>query len=181
MGGKNFGTTDVEEATPFAKVIYLIMQEFAEHSDDYKTFAQNIYQAKLLTADIHQLQLELFCDLLIANSYANIGIAKKAEIIYNDVLKRAETSAMFNIIMLAKYFIARLLLKNSREEALLIINDTLALLQKSNNQAKIFYVLFEKLFIDTVKEYDISSINLDSEEQKLALATSDGKLSRLVN
>ena len=43
------------------------------------------------------------------------------------------------------------------------------------------YVLFEKLFIDTVKEYDISSINLDSEEQKLALATSDGKLSRLIN
>ena len=182
LSGKNFGTTDVEEATPFAKVIYLIMQEFAEHSDDYKTFAQNIYQAKLLTADIHQFQLELFCDLLIANSYANIGIAKKAESIYNDVLKRAETSAMFNIIMLAKYFIARHLLKNLREEeALLIINDTLALLQKSNNQAKIFYVLFEKLFIDTVKEYDISSINLDSEEQKLALATSDGKLSRLVN
>ena len=182
LGGKNFGTTDVEEATPFAKVIYLIMQEFAEHSDDYKTFAQNIYQAKLLTADIHQLQLELFCDLLIANSYANIGIAKKAESIYNDILKRAETSAIFNIIMLAKYFIARLLLKNSREEdALLIINDTLALLQNRNNQAKIFYVLFEKLFIDTVREYNISSINLDSEEQKLALATSDGKLSRLVN
>ena len=182
LSGKSFGTTDVENATPFAKVIYLIMQEFAEHSDDYKAFAQNIYQAKLLTADIHQLQLELFCDLLIANSYANIGIAKKAESIYNDVLERAESSAIFNIIMLAKYFIARLLLKNSREEeALLIINDTLALLQKSNNQAKIFYVLFEKLFIDTVKEYDISSINLDSEEQKLALATSDGKLSRLVN
>ena len=182
LGGKNFGTTDVEEATPFAKVIYLIMQEFAEHSDDYKTFAQNIYQAKLLTADIHQLQLELFCDLLIANSYANIGITKKAESIYNDILKHAETSAIFNIIMLAKYFIAQLLLKNSREEeALLIINDTLALLQKSNNQAKIFYVLFEKLFIDTVREYNISSINLDSEEQKLALATSDGKLSRLVN
>ena len=182
LSGKSFGTTDVENATPFAKVIYLIMQEFSEHSDDYKAFAQNIYQAKLLTADIHQLQLELFCDLLIANSYANIGIAKKAESIYNDVLERAESSAIFNIIMLAKYFIARLLLKNSREEeALLIINDTLALLQKSNNQAKIFYVLFEKLFIDTVKEYDISSINLDSEEQKLALATSDDKLSRLVN
>ena len=182
LSGKSFGTTDVENATPFAKVIYLIMQEFAEHSDDYKTFAQNIYQAKLLTADIHQLQLELFCDLLIASSYANIGIAKKAESIYNDVLERAESSAIFNIIMLAKYFIARLLLKNSREEeALLSINDTLALLQKSNNQAKIFYVIFEKLFIDTVKEYDISSINLDSEEQKLALAISDGKLSRLVN
>lgn len=182
LAGKNFGTTDVEEATPFAKVIYLILQEFSEHSSDYKTFAQNIYQAKLLTADIHQLQLELFCDLLIANSYANIGITKKAESIYNDVLDRAEKSAIFNIILLAKYFIARLLIATTRqEEALLIINDTLALLQKNNNQAKIFYVLFEKLFIDTVREYDISSINLESEEQKLALATSDGKLSRLAN
>ena len=182
LAGKNFGTTDVEDATPFAKVIYLILQEFSEHSSDYKTFAQNIYQAKLLTADIHQLQLELFCDLLIANSYANIGITKKAESIYNDVLDRAEKSAIFNIILLAKYFIARLLISTTRqEEALLIINDTLALLQKNNNQAKIFYVLFEKLFIDTVREYDISSINLESEEQKLALATSDGKLSRLAN
>ena len=98
------------------------------------------------------------------------------------MLDRAEKSAIFNIILLAKYFIARLLIATIRqEEALLIINDTLALLQKNNNQAKIFYVLFEKLFIDTVREYDISSINLESEEQKLALATSDGKLSRLAN
>ena len=74
------------------------------------------------------------------------------------------------------------MLTNSRqEEALLIINDTLALLQKSNNQAKLFFVLFEKLFIDTVQEYDITSINIDSEVQKLAIETADGKLSRLVN
>ena len=74
------------------------------------------------------------------------------------------------------------MLTNSRqEEALLIINDTLALLQKSNNQAKLFFVLFEKLFVDTVQEYDITSINIDSEVQKLAIETADGKLSRLVN
>ena len=77
---------------------------------------------------------------------------------------------------------ARLRISESKiEEALLIINDTLALLQKYNNQAKILYVLFEKLFIDTVKSQDISAVNIESEEQKLVMLTADGKFSRLMN
>ena len=73
------------------------------------------------------------------------------------------------------------LIENNIEEALLIINDTLAMLQKYNNQAKIIYILFEKLFIDIVKKEEITAVNIQSEEQKLALASSDGKLSRLLN
>ena len=131
---------------------------------------------------MHQKQLELFCDLLIAYSYANIGIEQKALAIYNDIIGLAEKSSIFNILILAKYFIAKLKNSNSqKEEALLIINDTLALLQKYNNQAKIFYVLFEKLFIDIVKAEEISSINIESEEQKLLIETTDGKLARLMN
>lgn len=64
---------------------------------------------------------------------------------------------------------------------MLIINDTLALLQKYNNQSKIIYILFEKLFIDLVKNEEFSSIDIESEEQKLALITSNGCLSRLTN
>ena len=182
LAGKEFAPSNAENATPFSKVIYLILQEFSTHHDDFKTFAQNIYQAKLLAADLHQLQLELFCDLLIAYSYANIGLTKKAESIYRDILAKSENSAIFNILVLARYFMARLKLSEAAaEEALLIINDTLALLQKYNNQAKILYVLFEKLFIDTVKAEEISAVNIESEEQKLALVSSDGKLARLLN
>ena len=182
LNGKNFAPSGIEQATPFSKVVYLILQEFATHKDDYKTFAQNIYQAKLLASDLHQMQLELFCDLLIAYSYANIGIQQKAEIIYKDVLEKAEKSAIFNIISLARYFMALLKLSQSKvEEALLLINDTLAFLQKYNNQPKIIYILFEKLFIDIVKEKELSFVDLESEEQKLALAASDGNFARLVN
>ena len=181
LNGKGYAPSKIEDATAFSKVIYLILQEFAEHAKDYKTFAQNIYQAKLLAADLHQYQLEKFCDLLIAYSYANIGLTKKAEFIYNDVLDKAEKSAIFNIAALAKYFIALLKLSESEiEGALLIINDTLALLQKYNNRSKIIYVLFEKLFVDTVKNEGISSVNIESEEQKLALATANGKLAGLI-
>ena len=181
LQGKSFSTSNVENAPAFSKVIYLILNEFAYHLNDYKTFAQNIYQAKLLAAEIHQTQIEMFCDLLIAYSYANIGIKQKAEIIYNDVLQKAESSAIFNIYTLAKYFLALLYLSdNKQNEALLIINDALALLQKNNNQAKIIYVLFEKLFIETAKALDLTSIDVESETQKLTLAIGDGELARLL-
>lgn len=181
LNGKSFSTSNVENASKFSKVIYLILQEFAFHKEDYKTFAQNIYQAKLLASDIHQTQIEMFCDLLIAYSYANIGIKQKADIIYNDVLEKANNSAIFNIATLAKYFIARLYISDNRlDEALLIINDTLALIQKYNNQAKIIYVLFEKLFIEIIKTMELDTIDISSEEQKLSLAVENGELSRLL-
>lgn len=181
LEGKSFSTSNVESATTFSKIIYLIIQEFAYHKDDYKTFAQNIYQAKLLAANIHQTQIEMFCDLLIAYSYSNIGIKEKALVIYNDVLDKAEQSAIFNILTLAKYFIAKInITENKLNEALIIINDTLALLQKYNNQAQIIYVLFEKLFIETVRKLELDSIDLTSEEQKLALAVENGALKRLL-
>ena len=182
LSGSDYAPSDIENASAFSKVIYLILQEFSAHKNDYKAFAQNIYQAKLLASDIHQYQLELFCDLLIAYSYANIGLIKKASSIYLDIIEKSEHSAIFNILTLAKYFMAKLkLIENNIEEALLIINDTLAMLQKYNNQAKIIYILFEKLFIDIVKKEEITAVNIQSEEQKLALASSDGKLSRLLN
>ncbi len=181
MCGKSFSTSNIENAPAFSKVLFLILNEFAYHKSDYKTFAQNIYQAKLLASDIHQTQIEMFCDLLIAYSYANIGIKQKAEIIYNDVLNKAEKSAIFNIFVLAKYFLALLYISDSRlNEALLIINDTLALLQKYDNQAKILYILFEKLFIETIKSQELNSFDIESEEQKLSLAVKNSGLTALL-
>lgn len=168
LAGKVYSTGNMEEYSAFSKIIFLILQEFSKLKDDYKTFAQNIYQAKLLALEIHQHEIEMFCDLLIAYAYAKIGITKKAESIYNDVLEHAEESAMFNILSLAKYFLAQLkAAANQAETALLLINDTLALTQKYNNQSKIIFAIFEKLYIEIVKEHDIKSIDIDLEEQKL--------------
>ena len=181
LKGKSCPTSNIEYATKFSKVIFLILQEFEYHKDDYKIFAQNIYQAKLLASEIHQTQIEMLCDLLIAYSYANIGIKQKAEIIYKDVLEKSENSAIFNILILAKYFLALLYIsENKQSEAMLIINDSLALLQKYNNQAKIMYVMFEKLFIETAQSLELGSIDIEMEKQKLALASKDGELSRLL-
>ncbi len=182
LAGKNYAPSNIEEASPFSKVIFLILQEFSVLKDDYKRFAQNVYQAKLLAGDLHQYEIELFCDLLIAYSYSKIGIEKKALSIYTDVLETAEKSAMFNILALARYFISILKISSgSVEEALLLINDTLALLQKYNNQSKIMYVLFEKLYIQTAKDLNISAVDVETEEQKLLSANTDNYLNRILN
>ena len=182
LAGKDFNPVNVENITTYSKVIYLILQEFADHLNDYKSFAQNIYQAKLLAADIHQKQLELLCDILIGHSYANIGIVKKAEAIFNDVLEQSKNSAIFNTIMLANYFIAKLKIKKKETEgALLIINDSLAYIQNHSKEARIIYALFAKLLIDIVKENEISFINIETEQEKLKQLFPNNELKRLLD
>ncbi len=82
LADKVYTTGNIEEVSAYSKVIYLILQEISVLTDDYKRFAQNIYQAKLLALDLHQKELELFCDLLIAYAYSKIGIEEKQ----NDLL-----------------------------------------------------------------------------------------------
>ena len=168
LAGKVYDTENIEEYTAFSKVIFLILQEFSKFKDDYKKFAQNIYQAKLLATEIHQKEIEMLCELLIAYSYSQIGIKEKAEAIYKDIANSAEKSAMFNILCITKYLQAKLnIFSNDTESALLLINDTLALIQKYNNQSKILFAIFEKLYIEIAKEHEISSIDIESEELKL--------------
>ena len=89
--------------------------------------------------------------MLIAYSYSKLGINEKADAIYKDVEEQAEKSAMFNILMIAKYLIAELkLIQKKEEEALIIVNDALAMIQKYANSAKILYVLYEKLYLKIV-------------------------------
>ncbi len=168
LAGKEYNIKNVENYSAFTKTILLILQEFSLLKDDYKRFAQNIYQAKLLAYDIHQKEIELFCDLLIAYSYFKIGLPEKSLIIYQDILETAEKSAMYNIILLTKYFLA-LQKKDSGEieASLLLINDSLALIQKYNNQSKIFFAIFEKLYIEVFRSQESSSIDIESEENKI--------------
>ena len=135
----SLGSTDVTifstTFSPFAKVIYLILQEAERLTDNYKQFAQNIYQAKLLSIDINQKELELICDLLIGYAYMKVGVAQKAEIIFNDVLNTAERLLLFNVICIARYLKVKLLINNSeKEKALLIINDSLADIRKNGKR-----------------------------------------------
>ncbi len=180
IAGKNFAPSQTEEASPFSKIIYLILHEFSENNNNYKIFAENIYQAKLLASDIHQTQIEMFCDLLIGYSYSKMQIPQKALSIYNDVLEKAENKAIYNLVLLSKYFIAKLKIATSDyDDAILIINDSIALLQE-NNKSSLLYAIFEKLFVDLIQAHKMPSIDAELEIEKLKRLSPNGELLRLV-
>lgn len=182
LNGEQFIPSNVENATPFSKVIYLILQEFSEHKYNYKEFAQNIYQAKLLASDIHQAQLELLCDTLIAYSYANMEIYEKAESIYDDIIENSKKMGVFSMVVLAGYFKARMKIsQNKTDEAFVIINDSLVLIQRYNNYAKLFYALFEKLFIEIAQNNGIENVDVDSEIMKLKMLIPENSFNILMN
>lgn len=169
LADKVYTVGNIEEYSPYSKVIFLILQELSSLENDYNKFAQNIYQAKLLSIDIRQKELELLCDLLLGYAYSKAGINEKADYIYNDVLLITEKSAMFSLMMLTKFLISKLLiLKAKKEEALNLINDALAIIRKkNNNMAKILFALFETLYISIAKEGTLIPCDIEVEEMKL--------------
>ncbi len=181
LTGKKFAPNGAEEASAFSKVVFLILQELSELKNNYKLFAQNIYQAKLLASDLHQIQLEYLCDMLIAYAYSKVGVSRKAGAIYNDILQKTENSAIFNIFILVKYLMVKdMLISENVEEALLIINDMLAELQKKNNESKVFYAMFEKLYIDVAIKYKLPNVDIQAEQKKLEQVSPNGELDRIV-
>ena len=181
LAGKSFAPSNTENTTSFSKIIYLILQELASLTDNYKQFAQNIYQAKLLASDLNQKQLEYICEILIGYAYAQSDVYVKADAILNDIKDKAESSAMFNILIITRYIIAKnKLRKGEVEDALLIINDTLADIQKRDNQAQVFYAMFERLFIEVAQKQKLPSININVEFRKLLQVSQNGELERIV-
>jgi len=181
VAGKNYIPTNIELATPFSKIIYLLLNELSKLEDDYKSFAQNVYQAKLLAGDMHQTQLEYLCEALIGHAYAKAGVKVKAEAILSDIIEKAGNSAIFSVVAIAKYILAKIKIgKNELDDAIILINDSLADIQKYNNQAKIYYAMFERLFVDVAQKQKSISVDIDIEMNKLKVISPNGELERIV-
>ena len=177
LADKTYAMEDIEKASAFSKIVYLILQEFNNLQEDYNTFAQNIYQAKLLAIDINEKEVELFCDLLIAYAYFKSDYIEKANSIYRDVLEFAQHSSILSITILAKFFIAELEKHFSPSDALVTINDALNLLKHKNCESKILFAILLKLYIQIMHDNN-ANFDLESDEQKL-YALQD-KLSSLI-
>ena len=181
IAGKDYDIENIEDAPAFSKIIYLILQEFSEQNINWKNFAQNIYQAKLLASDINQLMLKEFCELLIAYAYAKCEVYKKAENIFKDIIDKSEACANINVLLFAKYFYAELKLqKGEYESALLMINDSISFINSNVPKAIIMLALYRYLLIKTVKSSGLNFIDTESEMQNLSKLLPNGELSGII-
>ena len=168
LAGRIYSIGNIEEYSAFSKLIFLILQEIAGVKNNYKSFAQNIFQAKLLAEDIQQYEIKLLCDLLIGYAYMKEQDTAKADIIFNDVIKISNNAGMFGMNIIAKYFLALLdIYTENTETAMLNINNIFARLRDKDNQASLLFVLFETLYIQTAKQFQLTSVDTETETKKL--------------
>lgn len=146
ISGKKYTPSNIEYATAFSKVIFLILQELSNLNENYKPFAQNIHQAKLLAEEIHQTQIEYICDLLIGYAYTKIDVPQKGYAIFNDISEKSKESGIFMTELLSEYFSAKTELDFGNDEnAQEIINTVLEKLAQKQAEDTVFYTLFKNL------------------------------------
>ena len=56
----------------------------------------------------------------------------------------------------------------------------LAELQKKNNESKVFFAMFEKLYIDVAVKYKLSGVDVQAEQKKLEQVSPNGELDSIV-
>ena len=134
-----------------------------------------------MAADIGEKQLEYFCEPLIAYAYHEAGADLKSNTIISDIINQSEHSNIFGINVISKYFKLQNLFDNTNvEEALKIINDVLSSLQKNQNEAQVFYAMYQRAFVDILKQQNNTSINIEAELHKLIQISETGKLNKII-
>lgn len=129
----------------FSNIIFNITKAF-NNTDDYKKFANNIYQAKISAKTQKLLQVELICDLLIGYSYFGLNQTEKASSIYYNVLEISTENGLKLVTYISWYLISLLKLKqNDIEMAFGIANNAIVQLEKDNSSGDFLFFLFRML------------------------------------
>jgi len=128
----------------FSKSLFNILRAFNEDREDYKKFAEDIYQAKMGAKADKLYQVELICDLLIGYAYFNLGEDKKSEYIYNNALETGSKNGLKLVIYTAWYLISTLKFRQDDIKiAHGIANNAAIQLEKDSNSSELLLLLFK--------------------------------------
>lgn len=134
----------VSKGDKFGEYLLNIIDAFKNHKDNYNTFAETIYKAKVVAKRLKLFQLELFADLLIAYAYIQFDSFKKAEYIITEIITQTNIIGMTNILYISWYVLSELYLKMHKfKGAYSILNNSLIQLEKSNNASEYLLMLFK--------------------------------------
>lgn len=135
---------NISKGDKFGEYLFNIISAFTNHKDDYNTFAETAYKAKVKAKKYKLFQLELFADLLIAYAYIQVESFKKAEFIITEIISQTNIIGMTNILYIAWFVLSELYLKMHKfKVAYNIINNSLIQLEKSNNTSEYLLMLFK--------------------------------------
>ena len=135
---------EISDNDRFGSVIYNIISAFVLLNGDYTQFAENIYRAKVFAKNNRLHQLELFCDLMIGDSYMELNSFQKADSIIYKIIKETNKNGMTTLLYVTWYVMSELHLKqNKYDVAFGIVNNSLIQLEKNNTTSPYLLMLFK--------------------------------------
>lgn len=115
-----------------SQIIRSFIVAFELFDGDYNTFAQNIYQVKLLARGLKDSFWGLLSDLLIGYAYQKLNSFVKAKVIFKDVASIAQKSGMIYVSILSNWFMANLYYDiHEYDNATKLIGDNIIIISRS--------------------------------------------------
>ncbi len=132
------------EDNKFSAIIYHVIEAFTRCKHDYKVFAEEIYEAKILAKQYHLSQIELFTDLMIGYAYMKLCSFRKASAIIYQIIRTANENGLNNLLYMAWYVMSELNMAEGKYIVTKgIVNNSLIQLEKMDNSNEYILMLFK--------------------------------------
>ncbi len=155
----------LEENNKFSGIIYHIIEAFSRCRHDYKIFAEEIYQAKILAKKYHLFQIELFIDLMMGYAYLKLCSFRKASAIIYHIIKTANECGLTNLLYIAWYVMSELNLAEGKYIVTKgILNNALIQLEKGDDSNPYILMLYK------YNMYKVLRFKGEIENSKICLA-----------
>lgn len=99
---------------PFTEIVYHIIKTFTQYKDNPKEMAKEIYKSKLVAKESFVFPFELFADLVIGYSYAELKSYYKASSILYEVVKTSKDKGLNAVTFMAWYVLSIMNMKQGR-------------------------------------------------------------------
>ncbi len=131
----------------YSKILFPTLQALISlQYQDWNNVGNYIYNAKIEANSLHFHQIELFCELLIAYAYENLGSAKKAKQIYCNVTDISSDKGLKNITAMSWYLNAKSELSQGNfEVASSIANNAIVSIENDENASAMLVMMFKAL------------------------------------
>ena len=149
----------------FSAIIYHFIEAFTRCQHDYRVFAEEIYEAKILAKQYHLAQIELFADLMIGYAYLRLCSFRKASAIIYQIIKTANENGIFNLLYVSWLVMSELNMAEGKYIVTRgILNNSLIQLEKTDNSNEYILMLFK------YNMYKVLKYKRDDENAEVCLA-----------
>lgn len=163
----------------YSAVLFPMLQAYISmNHQDWNTFGNYVYNAKINARSLQLHQINAFCDLMIGFAYQNLNNLKKAKQIYYNILDISAEKGLKNISYLSWYFISKAeYLDGVGHISEEIVDKSILKMENDVNCSELFELLFKVFSAQMMLEKNNSQLYEHVcfiLEQSLALALKKG-------